>query len=157
MSINLTRRVASRLLKRGESSIRIKPAAAPDAKAAVSAEDVRNLLKKGDVFALPAKRNASIHGKERRKRRDKGRSRGKGRRKGTYKARTEVSYTKKIRGQRRILKDLKHKGTLDNAQFTKYYLLAKGGTFVNKATLINRLIADGVSISTEEFERLRHV
>ncbi|MCL4403359.1 MAG: 50S ribosomal protein L19e [Candidatus Marsarchaeota archaeon] len=157
MSMNLTRRVASRLLKRGESSIRIKPSAASDAKGAISAEDVRNLIKKGDVYAVPKKRNLSLHGKERRKRRDKGRSRGKGRRKGTYKARVEISYTKKIRGQRRILKDLKQKGTIDNAQFTKYYLLAKGGTFVNKVTLINRLIADGISISSEEFERLRHI
>ena len=155
--MNLTRRVASRLLKRGESSIKIKPSAMVDAKGAISAEDVRNLIKKGDVYAVPEKRNLSLHGKERRKRRDKGRSRGKGRRKGTYKARTEVSYTKKIRGQRRILKDLKQKGTLDNEQFKKYYLLAKGGTFVNKVTLINRLVADGVQVSKEEFERLRHI
>ncbi len=156
MSVSLTRRVASRLLKRGTSGVRIKPSALADAKSAISAEDVRSLIKAGNVYTIAKKRNLSTHGKERRKRRDKGRSRGKGRRKGTYKTRSTISHVKKIRGQRRILKELKLKGTIDNTQFTKYYLLAKGGTFVNKATLINRLVADGIQISQEESARLRH-
>lgn len=157
MSIKLTRRIAARLLKRGENAVRINESAHPDATKAITAEDVRGLIEKGSVYAVKKKRNLSIHGKELKIKRHKGRSRGPGRKKGTYKARIGRTYPKRIRAQRRIIKELKADGTINNEQFKKFYSLVKGGTFSNKAQLINHIMSKGVNIDSERYNKLKHV
>lgn len=81
MSVKLTRRVASELLKRGESAVKIKPDALKDAEKAITREDVRNLIKSGNIYATKAKHNISAYSKVLREKRKKGRRRGMGRRK----------------------------------------------------------------------------
>lgn len=139
MSIKLTKRAASSIMKRGVNSIRIADGALEDAKKAITKEDVRELIKSGKVYAIKEKRNLSLHGQELGEKRRAGRARGKGRRKGTMKARGGLAYKKKVRGQRRILKALKKSGEIDNAMFKRYYALVKGGTFQTKLSLINHI------------------
>lgn len=157
MSIKLTRRIAGRMLKRGVSNVRIKAGSLEDAKKAITSSDVKALIDKGGVYALPKKHNISARGKILKKKRNQGRSRGPGRRKGTKKARGGVEYKKRIRGQRRVLKELRRDKLLDGALFRKLYLLVKGGNFSNKATLLNHVRSRGVEISDEKFEKLRHM
>jgi large subunit ribosomal protein L19e len=157
MSIKLTRRAAAVILKRGESSIRIKPEAHADAEKALTKDDVRELIKRGSVYALPMKKNMSVHGAALSVKRSRGRSRGVGTKKGTKGARQGVDYKTKIRAQRRIIKALKSDNTIDNAMFKKLYALVKGGTFANKITLIHRISSEGVKLSEERIEQLRHI
>jgi large subunit ribosomal protein L19e len=156
MTIQLTKRLAARMLKRGENAVRIKGSAIADASKAITAEDVRALVKSGNVYAIPEKRNISMHGKTLKMKRMKGRKRGPGKKRGTYKARTGKSYPQRVRGQRRVLKELKSDGTIDNQQFKRFYKLVKGGTFASKAQLLNSITSSGVNIDAERFERLRH-
>ncbi len=156
MSIKLTRRIASELMERGESAVRIKPEFTPDAKKALTREDVRQLIKDGKVYAINAKSNISAYAKVLKDKRNKGRRRGPGRRKGTERARGTVEYKKRIRGQRRILKSLKGESSIDNEMFKKYYALVKGGTFASKAALISRMRSDGLQMDEEKAKKLRH-
>ncbi len=157
MSIKLTRRIASQMLKRGVSKVRIKNEGIEDAKKALSRDDIRAMVSKGTVYALSEKHNASAYSRALNVKRTKGRRRGKGRRKGASKARTGITYMKRIRGQRRVLLELKSDSTLGNEQFKRYYRLVRGGNFPAKVTLLNRMVADGVKIEQKRFEELRHI
>ncbi|MCL4362959.1 50S ribosomal protein L19e [Candidatus Marsarchaeota archaeon] len=157
MSIKLTRRIGALILKRGRNSIRIKPDSIDDAKKAITREDIRSLISKGGVYALEEKHNESRYAKGLAEKKAEGRRRGPGRRKGTTKARTGMTYKKKIRAQRRIIKDLKATKAIDNEMFKEFYALVKGGTFQNKASLINHMKGKGVKIDDELFKKLKHM
>lgn len=153
-STKLARRLASDIMQRGEKSIRMKPSEVADIEKALTRDDVRALIKKGSIFALKPKRNASTYGRELKTKRSEGRKRGRGKRKGTAKARGGVSYQKRIRAQRRVLKALKSDGTITNELFKKYYRLTKGGVFTSKMTLISRIRND-IQISDERVAKLK--
>jgi len=157
MSVKLTRRIAAELMERGETAVKIKPDSIPDAKKAITREDVRALIKNGSIYAVKSKHNISAYSKVLQEKRRKGRRRGRGRRKGTMKARGILEYKKKIRGQRRVLKALKDENVIDNIKFKRYYALVKGGNFVSKASLLNHIISDGISINEEKAKQLRHM
>ena len=157
MSIKLTKRVAAQLLGRGESSVRIKGTALQDAEKAITREDVRALIKKGDVFAMPEKHNMSVYSKELSEKRAEGRKRGMGRRKGTTKARRSVEHKKRVRGQRRVLAALKNDKTINNELYKEFYRLVRGGTFQSKAQLISHMKGHGVNLSEERMKELKHM
>lgn len=157
MSVKLTRRIASEMMKRGVSSVRIKPSAFEDAQKAITRDDVRGLIKNGSIYAIAEKHNMSLYSKALGKKRSKGRSRGSGRRKGTRRAREGIQYKKKIRAQRRVLASLKSEKRIDNAMYKKLYLLVKGGNFVSKVTLLNRVRSEGIELDDAQFEKLRHM
>lgn len=153
-STKLARRLASDIIQRGERSIRIKPSDVADVEKALTRDDVRALIKKGSIYALKVKRNASTYGRVLKKKRSEGRKRGRGKRKGTAKARGGVSYQKRIRAQRRVLKALKSDGTITNELFKKYYRLTKGGVFASKMTLISHIRND-VQMSDQRVAELK--
>ncbi len=156
MSIELTRRIAARVLDRGESKVRIKKDALEDAKKAITADDVRILVKEGKVYAIPEKHNVSLRSKIVRLKKIQGRKRGPGSRRGTAKARMSVDYKKRIRGQRRVLKALKEGKTIDNETFKRFYLLVKGGTFASKGSLISHIKSTGIKLDENAEKELRH-
>jgi large subunit ribosomal protein L19e len=158
MSIKLTKRIASDLIGRGESAIKIKPDFTAQAKKAITREDVRALVKSGGIYAVKAKHNLSAYSKVLREKRIKGRRRGMGRRKGTIAARGGLLlYKKKIRGQRRLIKALKEEKSIDNIKFKKYYALVKGGNFATKGSLLSHIRNDGIVIADEKAKQLRHM
>lgn len=158
MSVKLTRRIASEMLDRGESKVRIKPDAVADAKKAITREDVRALIKNGSIYAIKEKHNMSAYSKVLREKRHKGRRRGHGRRKGSADARGGIiEYKKKIRGQRRVLRALKDEKIIDNVKFKQYYALVKGGNFATKASLVSHIKNEGISINDEKAKQLRHL
>lgn len=156
MTIQLTKRLAARILKRGVNAVKIKEIAYTEASKAITGEDVRALIKNGSLYTIKKKKNLSLHGKELHKKRLKGARRGTGKKKGTLKARTGRTYPQHIRAQRRIIKTLKVDSTINNEQFKKFYKLIKGGTFATKSQLINHIIQAGVSIDEERFNKLKH-
>jgi large subunit ribosomal protein L19e len=157
MSIKLTKRIAADLLGRGVSSIRINGSGLEDADKAITREDVRRLITKGDVYAQKEKRNLSLYGKVLKKKRGQGRGRGPGRKKGTAKARRTVEHKKRIRAQRRVLFKLKDEKAINNELFKEFYKLVRGGTFTSKASLLGHIKSKGVVLSDEKFKELKHI
>ena len=79
MGLKLARRLAADMLGRGESSVRFKEGSLAEAQKAITREDVRRLITSGGIYAIPKKRNKSIHGLVLRMKRAGGRRRGRGR------------------------------------------------------------------------------
>ena len=157
MSIGLTRRIAAREMGRGESKVRIKKDAIDEAKKALTADDVRVMIKSGKVYAIKEKHNISFRSKAVRAKKMMGRKRGPGSRRGTTKSRASVDYKKRVRGQRRVLKALKSGKSIDNKTFKRFYLLVKGGTFASKGSLISHIKSTGIDINDERAKQLRHL
>jgi large subunit ribosomal protein L19e len=157
MSVKLTKRVAADIMKRGETSIRIKPSAIDDAKKAITRDDVKELIKSGSIYAMAEKHNVSRYGKSLKKKRAEGRKRGPGKKKGTRKTRSTANHMKRMRSQRRILAALKSDKTINNEQYKEFYALVKGGTFQTKLTLLNHIRSRGVEINDERLEKLKHI
>ncbi len=159
MSIKLTKRIAADILGRGVSSIKIVEKGRPDAEKAITREDVKTLIKDGNVYAVVEKHNISVYSKILKKKRSQGRRRGSGRRKGTKNARMSIGleYKRKVRGQRRVLAALKRDKVISNELFKDFYKLVRGGTFANKASLLGHIRSTGISISDERFEQLKHM
>ena len=157
MSIKLTKRIAGELLERGVSKVRIKDVGISEARKAITREDVRVMIKNGNIYTIKKKHNISAYSKVLREKRNKGRRRGPGRRKGSQAARGILEYKKKIRGQRRVLKTLKVDKVIDNQKFKKYYALVKGGNFATKASLLSHIKNDGVSLTDDKLNQLRHI
>jgi large subunit ribosomal protein L19e len=154
MTLQFTKRIAAELLDRGQNAVRINPVALEKASKALTREDVRQLIKDGSVYALKAKQNVSRNAALLKERREKGRRRGRGRRKGSDKARQGRTWEKKVRSQRQLLKQLKLKGKLDKPTFRKYYMLIKGNSFVDKASLLRHLGENGIKVEAEELKKI---
>ncbi|MGC8587023.1 MAG: 50S ribosomal protein L19e [Candidatus Micrarchaeia archaeon] len=154
MSIRFVKRIASDIIGRGESAIRIKPSAMDDAKKAITRDDIRKLIQNGSIFAVQPKHNISMNSKILKKKRAEGRRRGPGRRKGSRKARGGISWEKRVRAQRMLLKELKNEGKIDTRNFGKFYALIKGNMFPNKASLILHIRDSGIQITDEEIAKV---
>jgi len=154
MTVQFTKRIAAELLNRGESAVRINPIALDKAAKAMTREDVKRLITDGSVYALKAKHNLSLSAKKLRIRRAKGRSRGQGKRRGSDKARQGRTWEKKARSQRLFLKQLKLTGKIDKTVFRRYYMLIKGNSFPDKASLLRHLDEAGIKVSPEEVTKM---
>jgi large subunit ribosomal protein L19e len=125
----LQRRLAARILKVGESRVWLDPAKREDINKAITAWDIRKLIKQGAIKALPAK----VHKPRERKKR----KRGPGSRKGKKYARLprKRRWISTVRPLRRMLKELKDSKKLDNQTYRKLYMLVKGGMFRSRSHL----------------------
>ncbi len=148
MSVKLARRVAAEELGRGEAAIRFRPESLDEIGKAITRDDIRRLIKSGAITAVKMKRE--LHKRTIKKKR----YRGPGKRKGTANARRGMSWEKKTRAQRTLLKKLRQMGKLDRKVFRKYYLLTKGNAFPDKRSLLLHLSDDGIRISDEEMKQI---
>ncbi|MDE1860908.1 MAG: 50S ribosomal protein L19e [Candidatus Micrarchaeota archaeon] len=154
MSIRFAKRAASQIMNRGLNSIRIKGEALADAEKALTKDDIRALVKKGSIYAIEAKHNLSINSKLLKKARAAGRKRGIGRRRGTEKARTGRKWEKKVRSQRRLLKELKLAKKIDTKTFNTFYRLIKGNAYATKAQMLLHLKEHGLSLQDSELKAI---
>ena len=155
MGIRFAKRAAARIMKRGESAIRLNPLKMEDIEKALTNEDIRRLVANGSIYAVKAKHNLSLGAKKLKVARSEGRRRGIGRRRGTTKARQGRSWEKKVRSQRTLLKLLRSSGKIDKRSFNEFYMRVKGNTYSTKATLLSHLKEQGVQVGEEEMKRIK--
>lgn len=125
---SLQKKLAAKILKVGESRVWLDPKRAKDIKGAITKADVRKLIQKKAIKALPTK--IKKRGKERRKK-------GPGRRKGAKHSRLtkKKKWISTIRPLRKMLKELRDTKQIDKATYRKLYLLVKGGMFRSRSHL----------------------
>ena len=126
---SLQKKLAARILKVGESRVWLDPTKTKDIEAAITKIDIRKLMKKGLIKALPEKLHKPREKTKRRK--------GPGRRKG---AKGAVITAKKrwistVRPLRRMLKELRSTNQIDKQTYRRLYLLVKGGMFRSRSHL----------------------
>ena len=123
------KRMAAKILKTGISRIWLNPEKMKDIEKAITKWDVRKLIKKGDIKVLSEK----IKMKSVIKKRKRGPGSKKGKKYSIVPRKRRWIST--VRPQRRMLKELKTTGQLDNASYRKLYGLVKGGMFRSRAHL----------------------
>ncbi|AFH42492.1 50S ribosomal protein L19e [Fervidicoccus fontis] len=136
----LQKRLASKILGIGESRVRIYIKSdddREDLENAITAEDIKKLIKRGVITEEPEKSNSRGRWRELKEKRSKGQRRGPGKRKGVASARIDPKrrWISSIRKMRRYLKYLRDKKIITTQQYRRYYKLAKGGAFSSLSVL----------------------
>ncbi len=133
MSIETTKKIASRVFGCGESRVKIVDAA--KAKEALTADDVRELARTGAIKIAKIKGTGRGKAKLAQSRKEAGRGRGQGSRKGTKYSKTseKTRWLKKIRSQRVVLKGAA--SNIKPGSFRKVYRMVKGNAFKSKKQL----------------------
>lgn len=121
--------LAAKILKVGVSRVWLDPTKMKDIEKGVTAIDIRKMIKKNMIKALPAKLHRP---KEKQKRR-----KGRGSRKGAMYAiiPRKTRWISTVRPLRRYLKELKTSNQIENSTYRKMRMLVKGGMFRNKSHL----------------------
>ncbi len=137
MDVSTQRRMAADVLNVGKNRVHIDPEGLDAVAAAVTKQDIRNLVKQGVISKK--RKNGVSRGRARKKnaQRRKGRGRGHGRRKGKRTARkpAKKQWMQKIRGLRNELKRLRGSETITRSQYRHLYRMAKGNAFRSKKHL----------------------
>jgi len=136
MAISTVRRMASDLLKAGESRIWIDPQRMEDVQKAVTKDDVRILIRQGVVKAYKKKGVSRALGRLHDAKRRKGKAHGFSKRRGTHGARAggKKEWLLRVRAQRILLRQLRADGKIvSNAAYRETYLKIKGGAFPDRA------------------------
>lgn len=141
MDLKNQKRMASEILKCGESRVWIDPNRIEDAADAITRADIRTAIESGTIRALPKQGISRGRTRHRLAQRRKGRRRGPGSRKGTSGARTpkKADWIQTIRPIRQELKKLRDEGKIDRTVYREFYMRAKGGQFKSRKNMLSHL------------------
>lgn len=131
--LTLQKKLAAKIMKIGKSRVWLNPdkEKQKELQAAITRADVKRLISKKVIKEIPSKIKRPRTKKERTKRR------GPGSRAGSKYARLpkKKRWMITVRALRKMLKELKDEGKLDNATYRKLYMLVKGGQFRSRSHL----------------------
>ena len=143
MSIATVRRICARVYEVGET--RVKIIDIKRASEALTADDVRLLVKEKAVIITAAKAPSRAAARRKQSRKHAGRRRGSGSKKGTGMS-DKAKWVIKLRSQRKLLAAVKP--TLKPGAFRKLYKMAKGNAFKTKHALSAYIKDNQLSLST---------
>lgn len=127
-AVNSQRRIASKILKCGVYRVWMDPDAMERISKGITRSDIRGMINEGIIKKFPAKKKKHNVG---RKQREGSRKGSKGARQGK-----KTRWLKIIRPQRKLLKELKSNGELEERVYRKIYRKIKGNEFRSKAHLL---------------------
>ena len=138
------RRMAADILKVGETKIWIDPEYKEEIKNAITRSDIKKMISHGYIKKRPDK----ISIKKPRKKKKQ----GIGSRKGKKGARLpkKRKWINKIRPLRRMLKELRDEKKIDEKNYRRLYLLAKGGVFRSRTHMKLYIKQRGIVKNDEE-------
>ena len=136
MNLNNQKKLAAKTFKVGKNRIKLNPKESEKLKEAITKFDLRKL--KGIAITIEQKTGISTGRKKKAKeQKKKGRRKGAGTKKGAKYSRIKKKtlWINKVRIQRKLIKELKDKGKLNNEVYRKLYKMISGGFFRSKAHL----------------------
>lgn len=135
------RRMAALLLKCGEGRVWIDPASQEELADAVTRADIRSAIKARVIQRLPIRGTSRVRARRHRAEVARGRHSGPGSRRGTPMARVpkKERWMRRIRAQRRLLRELREAKRIAPAVYREFYRRAKGGMFRSRAHLLINL------------------
>jgi large subunit ribosomal protein L19e len=131
------RRIAAAVLRCGVNRVWFDPGKLSEVQSAMSREDIRNLIENGAISSHQKKGISRGRARVRLAKRAYGHCKGPGRRSGAKGARTpsKTQWIKKIRAQRKELRDQREDGFITKTEYRRLYRRAAGGQFRNVAHL----------------------
>ncbi len=129
------KQIASRVLGCGTSRVWLDPARMKDVEEAITADDIRRLIKDGVIKASPKTGISNFRKNKVRLQKAKGRRKGKGSKKGMLGTRLNKKriWVKRIRIIRNTLNELRESGKIDKPNYRKLYMMAKSGFFRSRS------------------------
>ncbi len=130
--------IASRVLGCGTSRVWLDPARMKDIQEAITADDVRRLIKDGAIKASPKTGISNFRKNKVRLQKIKGRRKGKGSKKGKLGTRLQKKklWVKRIRIIRNTLSELRESRKIDKPTYRSLYMMAKSGFFRSRSHLM---------------------
>jgi large subunit ribosomal protein L19e len=139
MELNKAKALAAQVLKVGVGKIYIDPKDAAKVKEAMTKDDIRGLIAERIIKKRQDNHQSKARSKVLREKKKKGRKNGQGKRKGTQKTRIskKENWMKKVRAQRRTLKELRESNPeeVKTLGYSNLYKKIKGGFFKGKKYL----------------------
>lgn len=145
VSLRSQRRLASEILKVGESRVWIDPDRTGDVEIAISREEIRKLIHEGAIKSIPATGVSRARARVIHEKKKKGLRRGPGTRKGPSTARIskKEAWMAKIRALRKRLLALKTRRIITQTNYRQLYYMAGSGVFRSVADLERHIKAEG--------------
>ncbi len=152
MQVTNQKRMAASILSKQEGKevglnrVWIHPAYIDQVATAVQKEEIRELIEEGVIRSKPVKGTSRVRARLATKQKSKGRRKGHGSRAGSKNARTprKQLWMRKIRSQRKVLKEMRENGSLTASRYRYFYRKAKGGTYRSVAHMKTYLEAEGI-------------
>ena len=143
MNLKSQRRMAADILKVGETRVWIDPERGDEVELAITREEIRRLIREEAIRKVPKRGVSRARARVVHEKRKQGKRRGSGSRTGPQGARTprKEVWMKKIRAQRKRLRELKDRHAITESVYRRLYVLAKSGSFRSVSDL-ERYIAD---------------
>lgn len=137
MSLKSQRRMAAEILKVGETRVWMDPERAEEVELAITREEIRRLIHEKAIRKIPEKGVSRARARVLHEKKRKGKRRGQGSRGGSQGARapSKEVWMKKIRAQRKRLRELKDRHAITKSVYRRLYVLAKSGSFRSVADL----------------------
>lgn len=143
MVLTTQRRIASKILKCGENRVRFNNEKIEEIEEAITRQDIKLLIKKGVIYKIQ-KKGISRARVEKKKR-------GLGSRKGAKNSiiSRKEKWIKKVRAQRKKLRELKNKRLIERSVYRDIYKMIKSGAFKSTKQMIeylkeNKLLRKGL-------------
>jgi large subunit ribosomal protein L19e len=137
LSLKSQRRLASEILKVGESRVWIDPERIDFVEAAITREEIRKLIHEKVVRVIPQRGVSRARTRTLKEKRKKGLRRGPGRKSGSARAKIskKQAWINRIRPLRKRLRELKDNRDITVKVYRKLYDMSESGVFESKADL----------------------
>lgn len=132
--LRVQKRLASQILNCSQKRVWFDADRLEDIKQAITKHDIRLLIGDGAIKRKPENSTSKVRVRKLKEQKRKGRRKGEGSRKGSLNARVNFKeqWMKKIRVQRKFLKELVDKKIITRNAYRELYLKSKGGYFRSK-------------------------
>ncbi|OYT25943.1 MAG: 50S ribosomal protein L19e [Candidatus Altiarchaeales archaeon ex4484_96] len=137
MNLRSQKRMAAKLLGVGTGRVKIDPESLEDVSRAITRDDIRFYINNNLITAKQKKGVSKGRLRHKKKQKNLGRRRGHGHRSGTLNARNNSKrrWINKIRALRKELRRLKSEGEINESEYRRLYLQAKGNLFNSRRHL----------------------
>lgn len=141
MELKAQRRLAARIMKCGESRVWMDPARLGEISEAITAGDVRRLVRDGIVASTQKTGVSKSRAGITRSQKKRGRQKGKGSRKGSLGTRfsRKRAWIARVRAQRKLLREMLEAGSIEKNTYKDLYRKSGGGFFRSRAHLMGHV------------------
>jgi large subunit ribosomal protein L19e len=131
MSLKSQRRMAAEILKVGVNRVWIDPERIDEVELAISREEIRRLIRDRAIQKSQEKGVSRARARVLHEKKKNGKRRGQGSRRGSEGARTPTkeAWMKRIRAQRKKLRELRDTHAITQTVYRQLYIMAKSGSF----------------------------
>ncbi|MBI4018187.1 MAG: 50S ribosomal protein L19e [Candidatus Aenigmarchaeota archaeon] len=149
MSLETQRKIAARVMKCGASRVWLDPERISDIEEAITAADIRRLVKDGAVRKEQKKGVSRSRKSKIARQKSRGRRKGHGSKKGSLSG-GKKEWVKRIRVLRKMLREFRSQRRIENRTYRELYMKSKSGFFRSRGHLMTYMERNNLLKKAEE-------